>query len=81
MSLFARYGVAKWRSLADQDIDVVAYLELRTVVTRIILEFDVAFAPGEDGSQILTQTRDHFTVGSGPRLWLETLADFGPRCR
>ncbi|KAK1085984.1 hypothetical protein LTR33_001794 [Friedmanniomyces endolithicus] len=50
---------------SDQDIDVVAYLELRTVVTRIILEFDVAFAPGEDGSQILTQTRDHFTVTPG----------------
>ncbi|KAK1058016.1 hypothetical protein LTR12_000027 [Friedmanniomyces endolithicus] len=44
---------------------VVAYLELRTVVTRIILEFDVAFAPGEDGSRILTQTRDHFTVTPG----------------
>jgi len=73
--------LAKRRSHADRDIDVVAYLELRTVVTRIILEFDVAFAPGEDGSRILTQTRDHFTVGLSPRSWLDIVADPRLRCR
>ncbi|TKA73897.1 hypothetical protein B0A55_03788 [Friedmanniomyces simplex] len=43
----------------------LAYLELRTVVAQIVLNFDVAFAPGEDGKRLLTQTKDHFTVTPG----------------
>ena len=43
----------------------LAYMQIRTLTARILLEFDVSFAPGEDGSRILTQTKDHFTVDPG----------------
>ena len=43
----------------------LAYMQIRTLTARILLEFDVGFAPGEDGSGILTQTKDHFTVDPG----------------
>jgi tryprostatin B 6-hydroxylase len=29
------------------------------------MKYDVAFAPGEDGKRLLTQTRDHFTMTLG----------------
>ncbi|KAK5677365.1 hypothetical protein LTS10_009935 [Elasticomyces elasticus] len=44
---------------------IVAYIELRTVVTRLILEFDVSFAPGEDGKRLMNDTKDHFTLTVG----------------
>lgn len=40
----------------------LAYMQIRTLTARILLEFDVRFAPGEDGKRILTETKDHFTV-------------------
>ena len=43
----------------------LALMELRTLVTRLIKSFDVEFAPGEDGSKVLTKTKDHFTVDVG----------------
>lgn len=43
----------------------LAYMQVRTLTARILLDFDVAFAPGEDGSRILTKTKDHFTVDPG----------------
>jgi cytochrome P450 len=43
----------------------LAYMQIRTLTARILLKFDVGFAPGEDGSRILTQTKDHFTVDPG----------------
>nr|OQO29708.1 hypothetical protein B0A51_03467 [Rachicladosporium sp. CCFEE 5018] len=43
----------------------MAYIELRTLTARLLLEFNVAFAPGEDGTRFLTQTKDHFTVDMG----------------
>jgi cytochrome P450 len=43
----------------------LAYMQLRTLTARILLEFDVKFAPGEDGKRILTETKDHFTVDVG----------------
>ncbi|KAI9725117.1 MAG: hypothetical protein M1828_003459 [Chrysothrix sp. TS-e1954] len=41
----------------------LALLELRTITTKIITKFDVALAPGEDGSRLLYKTKDHFTLG------------------
>ena len=43
----------------------LAYMELRTLTVRILLEFDVGFASGEDGTRLLTKTKDHFTVDLG----------------
>ena len=43
----------------------LALMELRTLTTRLVLEFDMKFAPGEDGSRVLYKTKDHFTVDVG----------------
>jgi cytochrome P450 len=43
----------------------LALMEIRTVVTQILLEFDVSFAPGEDGTDLLEKTKDYFTLGLG----------------
>jgi hypothetical protein len=40
-------------------------MQIRTLTARILLEFDVKFAPTEDGKRILTETKDHFTVDVG----------------
>ena len=44
----------------------LAYLELRQIVTKLVMTFDIAFAPGEDGTTLLEEARDHFTFESGP---------------
>lgn len=41
-------------------------LEIRTVVAKMIYNFDVSFADGEDGSDLLYKSRDHFTYGLAP---------------
>ncbi|KAK5134636.1 hypothetical protein LTR08_006292 [Meristemomyces frigidus] len=43
----------------------LALIELRTLTARLILEFDVKLAPGEDGHRLLYETLDHFTVDLG----------------
>ena len=40
----------------------LALMELRTVVAKLVLEFDISFAPGEDGSDLLEKTKDVFTL-------------------
>ena len=42
-----------------------ALMELRTVTTRLVNKFDLSLAPGEDGSRMMTKTKDHFTVDLG----------------
>lgn len=32
-------------------------MELRTLTARLLLKYDIAFAPGEDGTRILTETK------------------------
>ena len=44
----------------------LALMELRGVVARIVTQFDISFAPGEDGSTLLTKTRDVFTLDLAP---------------
>jgi cytochrome P450 len=43
----------------------LALTELRTLTARLVLEFDVKLAPGEDGSRLMQKTLDHFTVDPG----------------
>ena len=38
----------------------LALMEIRAVVARIIKHFDVSFASGEDGTDLLTKTKDVF---------------------
>ena len=41
----------------------LAYMEIRLLTAQLVMAYDVAFAPGEDGSRLLGQSRDHFTIG------------------
>ena len=43
----------------------LALMELRTVISLLISRFDVSLAPGEDGSALLNDTKDTFTVRLG----------------
>lgn len=43
----------------------LALMEMRLLTARLITKFDVAFAPGEDGSDLL-QSRDYFTATPNP---------------
>jgi len=37
-------------------------MEVRTVVSKIITEFDIQLAAGEDGAKLLKDTKDIFTL-------------------
>ncbi|KAI8626135.1 cytochrome P450 monooxygenase-like protein [Xylariaceae sp. FL1651] len=40
----------------------LALNELRTVISKTVLEFDIAFAPGETGQTLLEESKDIFTM-------------------
>lgn len=40
-------------------------MEIRTVVSSLIVRFDVSLAPGEDGTELLERTKDTFTLRIG----------------
>ncbi|OMP88713.1 Cytochrome P450 67, partial [Diplodia seriata] len=44
----------------------LAYMELRLLLTRIALTFDIEFAPGEDGVKFDTHPMDTFTLLNEP---------------
>ena len=46
----------------------LAYMEVRTITSQIIEQFDVSLAPGEDGHKLLNETVDHFTLGLQPLM-------------
>lgn len=37
-------------------------MEMRTVVSLLVSRFDVRLAPGEDGSRLLSKSREAFTM-------------------
>lgn len=41
----------------------LALLEIRTLVTKLVMKYDVAFAPGETGKPLMEDFKDHFTLG------------------
>ncbi|KAF7197855.1 Cytochrome P450 monooxygenase [Pseudocercospora fuligena] len=43
----------------------LARMELRTLTAQLLLKYDVKFADGEDGTRLLTKTKDHFTLTVG----------------
>jgi tryprostatin B 6-hydroxylase len=43
-------------------------MELRNVIARIVTEFDVKFAPGEDGTALLEKSTDTFTIALAPLM-------------
>ena len=40
-------------------------MELRSVVTSLVSEYDIAFAPGEDGTDVWKNMSDNFTAHPG----------------
>ena len=40
-------------------------MEIRAVVAQLLMDFDVAFAPGEDGRRMETETRDYVVMQCG----------------
>lgn len=46
----------------------LAYMEIRTIVSQLVDQFDISFAPGEDGHRLLYKTVDHFTLGMEPLM-------------
>ena len=43
----------------------LALMELRTLTAKLVMKYDMKLAPHEDGSRLLTKTKDHFTVDLG----------------
>lgn len=43
----------------------LAMSELRTTTTKLVQRFEVSLAEGEDGSRLLWDSRDHFTMDPG----------------
>jgi cytochrome P450 family 628 len=44
----------------------LALMEIRNVMARIVTEFDVKFAPDEDGTKLLEESHDTFTIALAP---------------
>jgi len=59
---FAPFGGGVWSCVGKQ----LAMMEMRSVLARTVTQFDVGFAPGEDGTNLLTKTRDVFTLDLAP---------------
>nr|POE87438.1 tryprostatin b 6-hydroxylase [Quercus suber] len=43
----------------------LALTEIRTLTAKLLLKYEVAFAPKEDGRRLLFETLDHFTLSPG----------------
>lgn len=50
----------------------LALMELRIVTARLVTEFDIAFAPGEAGKNLLENTKDVFTMEVAPLMLVFT---------
>jgi hypothetical protein len=55
-------------------------MELRAVIARIVTEFDVALAPGEDGKDLIEKSKVVFTTELAP-LGLVLTKRGWPQCR
>lgn len=58
---FAPFSVGPYGCIGKN----LAYIEIRTLTALLLKQFDVALAPGEDGSMLM-ESRDHFTTGLKP---------------
>lgn len=43
----------------------MALSELRTTTAKLVLNFDMQLARGEDGKRLMYESRDHFTMDPG----------------
>lgn len=44
----------------------LAIMELKILLTKLLMTFDVSLAPGETGKDLIEKSRDHFTIETGP---------------
>lgn len=59
---FAPFAKGTWQCIGKH----LALMELRTLTAKILLEYDVSLADGEDGSKLLHQSKDHFSMTPAP---------------
>lgn len=59
---FYPFSMGKFSCIGKQ----LAYNEIRTVISMLVLNFDIEFASGEDGSKLLFENEDQFTLGCQP---------------
>lgn len=44
----------------------LAIMELKILLYKLLMAFDVSLAPGETGKDLIDKSRDHFTIETGP---------------
>ncbi|KAN0108780.1 cytochrome P450 [Hyaloscypha variabilis] len=62
--VFVPFSIGPYGCVGKQ----LALMELRNVIARIVTEFDVKFAPGEDGTALLEKSTDTFTIALAPLM-------------
>lgn len=55
---FTPFSIGPYGCIGKQ----LALMELRTMTTLLVTQFDIAFASGEDGSDLVNKSQDLFTV-------------------
>ena len=58
LAKYSDFKSGPWSCVGKQ----LALIELRTVVALLVTELDVKFATGEDGSALLNESKDYFTI-------------------
>ncbi|KAL2043852.1 hypothetical protein N7G274_003372 [Stereocaulon virgatum] len=58
---FAPFSIGSYSCIGKH----LALMEIRSIVSRIVREFDVSFAPGEDGKEVMGAAKDTFTLSPG----------------
>lgn len=43
-----------------------AYMEMRAAVAKLVTNFEIRLAPGEDGHRLLNESKDHLAMFCGP---------------
>lgn len=59
--VFTPFSLGRYGCVGKQ----LAYMEMRSVVALVVLQFDVKLAPGETGKNLLENTVDTFTLSLG----------------
>ncbi|KAH7073023.1 cytochrome P450 monooxygenase-like protein [Paraphoma chrysanthemicola] len=57
-SAYAPFSLGAYSCIGKQ----LALMELRIALFMLVTEFDICFAPGDDGSNFLYNDQDHFTI-------------------
>ncbi|KAL2065841.1 hypothetical protein VTL71DRAFT_3511 [Oculimacula yallundae] len=58
-SAYAPFSVGRYGCIGKN----LALMELRTVAALLVTKFDISFAPGETGNNLLEKSEDYFTIG------------------